>query len=95
MQLTHSEEDVGSMMANGLPISLDSFRKLPPEEQTTEIFKTLLYMHTSGYECEEDRDKRLSICEARFRVIEKRKWGDRGLSGIAGGITGFLAGLWK
>ena len=82
-------------MANGLPIDLETFEKLPPSEQTVAIFKTLLYMNNSGYECGTDREKRLAACEQRFKIIENRKWKDRGLTGSMGLIGGFIASLFK
>lgn len=83
-------------MASGLPISKETFHALQsPEAKLDALFEVLVHMNSSGYECEEDREKRLSKCEERFVKLEKRKWSDRGLSGAMGAVTGFLAGLLK
>ena len=83
-------------MANGLPISKETFHALhSPEAKLDALFEVLVHMNSSGYECEEDREKRLTKCEERFQKIETRKWKDRGFSGSMGLIGGFIASLFK
>jgi hypothetical protein len=82
-------------MTNGLPIDLETFESLPERQQNAAIFKMLIYMQSSGYECHDDRERRLHRCEKRFEAIENRKWTDRSLTGGMGLIGGFLASLFK
>lgn len=78
-------------MANGLPIDLETFRKLrSPDDKLDALFDVLVYMHSAGYECEEDREARLSTCEKRFTALENRKKFDTGLAGGSGLVGGAI-----
>lgn len=83
-------------MANGLPIDIETFRNLKSSDAKLDaLFDVLSHMASSGYECEDDREKRLQTCEQRFKALESRKWTERGFSGSMGLIGGFLASLFK
>jgi hypothetical protein len=78
-------------MANGLPIDLETFRKLQSQDAKLDaLFDVLVFMHSAGYECEEDREARLSTCEKRFAALETRKKFDTGLAGGTGLIGGAI-----
>jgi hypothetical protein len=83
------------VMANGLPIDLETFETLPEKQQNVAIFKTLIYMMSSGFEPEQDRENRRRSCEKRFKALEKRRNIDRGLSAGTGFIGGFVAAIAK
>lgn len=83
-------------MANGLPVDIDTFRKLESADAKLDaLFDVLTHMHSSGFECAADRERHRMDCDRRFSAIESRKWNDRGLSGGMGLIGGFLASLFK
>jgi len=82
-------------MANGLPIDLETFETLPERQQNVAIFKTLIYIINSGFECEEEREKKRGDCEKRFEALEKNKNKDKGYAAGAGLIGGFLAWMMK
>jgi hypothetical protein len=78
-------------MANGLPIDIETFRRLQSQDAKLDaLFDVLVYMHSAGYECEDDREKRLKSCEKRFTELEKRKTFDTGLAGGTGIIGGAI-----
>lgn len=83
-------------MPNGLPIDINTFRKLgSSEDKLDALFDVLVCMHASGYECESDRERRIANCERRFKKVEAKEWKDRGFAGGMGLIGGFIASFLK
>jgi len=78
-------------MSNG-PYNRETFMNAQDKTQKGMLFDML-----------ESIDDRLSqvcrfrkdICEPRFKVLENRKWKDKGVAGAAGLIGGFLVGYLK
>lgn len=80
-------------MANGLPVDIETFRKLASTDAKLDaLFDVLVFMHGAGYECESDREVRLRHCEQRFKVLEDRKKWDTSIAGFAGFAGG--AAVW-
>ena len=78
-------------MANGLPIDIETFRRLNTTDAKLDaLFDVLIYMHSAGYECETDREKRLTHCEQRFKALENRKQFDTGMAGFMGLVGGAM-----
>ena len=87
-------------MPNGLPIDLEQFKDLNTTESKLEaIFKVLVHMNSSGFECEDDRvekakdlskEQRMRFigCEQRFLKLEARRNFDTTFSGIMGIVGG-------
>ena len=77
-------------MANGkLPIDLETFSTLESvDSKLIALFKVLAHMASSGFECEEDREARLVMCEHRFAALERRKKFDTTFAGSAGFVGG-------
>lgn len=83
-------------MANGLPVDIETFRKLASADAKLDaLFDVLVYMHGAGYECETDRETRLKRCEQRFQAIENRKKWDTTISAFFGLIGGSIVWITK
>jgi len=82
-------------MPNGLPISLDHFKKLPNEDQNAAIYEFLVHMDQSGFECEKDREYRIQSCETRFKTLEGQQLVNKGWAAGSGFVGGFIAAIAK
>lgn len=83
-------------MANGLPVDIETFRKLASTDAKLDaLFDVLVFMHGAGYECESDREVRLRNCEQRFKVLEDRKKWDTTVSGFMGLVGGSVVWIIK
>lgn len=83
-------------MPNGLPIDIETFRKLNTQDAKLDaLFDVLAFMHNAGYECSADREVRLKNCEDRFRKLEARKKFDTTIASMAGLVGGATVWLIK
>lgn len=82
-------------MPNGLPIDIETFEELPPDKQSVAIYKALVHMLNSGFECAAEREEYRKSCSQRIAALEKRNLRDKSFAGGAGLIGGFLASLFK
>ena len=70
-------------MANGLPINLDTFKRIEsPEAKMDALFEVLVYLSTEK-------------CEKRFSSIEKRNRIDTTISGLMGLVGGIAYNVGK
>ena len=77
-------------MSNGMPSWKEWNEEMKPEQREYELHKILsqLQKHLST-QC----PARIEVCDVRFKVLEKRKWLDRGAAIAGGFVSGLLGAL--
>jgi hypothetical protein len=75
-------------MGNGLPISRETFKTLPPEAKIDAVFDSVVHLIENGFEAKGDREEFRASCDARFKTLESSKGKDRGIAALMGVIAG-------
>jgi len=80
-------------MPNGMPSWEEWNEQLTNEQRQYSLYKVLADLDKRELIRDELCSTRLIVCDGRFKVLEKRKWLDRG-SAVAGGfVSGLLGAL--
>jgi hypothetical protein len=75
-----------------MDITRDTFLKSDEETQKAITFDLLQGIHQTMKEIKHGHDSHMTVCDARFVKLEKRKRWDTTISGITGLMGGIVAG---
>ena len=75
-------------MSNGIKVDEETFSKMDHDDQIKSIFHAIVTTNANV-------TKQKLECEPRFKLLENRKWKDKGIAGGTGLVGGFLAVIAK